>query len=138
VLDDEGRPYDTPAHLLFSGISVSDETGDVVLRAEVENPQRTLLPGMFVKLQITRLIKKEGMAIPEQAINRSEDKTTVWIVGQDNKAKRVEIQTGEQTAKGITVTAGLKAGDKIVIEGQDKLQEGADVTARPDETQLAS
>jgi len=93
---------------------------------------------MFVKLQITRLIKKEGMAIPEQAINRSEDKTTVWIVGQDNKAKRVEIQTGEQTAKGITVTAGLKAGDKIVIEGQDKLQEGADVTARPDETQLAS
>jgi len=138
VLDDEDRPYDTPAHLLFSGISVSDETGDVVLRAEVENPQRTLLPGMFVKLQITRLIKKEGMAIPEQAINRSEDKTTVWIVGQDNKAKRVEIQTGEQTAKGITVTAGLKAGDKIVIEGQDKLQEGADVTARPDETQLAS
>ncbi|HEM8063038.1 TPA: efflux RND transporter periplasmic adaptor subunit [Enterobacter hormaechei] len=138
VLDDSGKPYDTPARLLFSGMSVNDETGDVVLRAEVENPQRTLLPGMFVKLRITRLIKKEGLAIPEQAVNRTEDKTTVWIVGQDNKAKRVEIQTGEQTVKGITVTAGLKAGDKIVIEGQDKLQEGAQVTARPDETHLAS
>lgn len=134
VLDDSGKPYDAPARLLFSGMSVNDETGDVVLRAEVENPQRTLLPGMFVKLQITRLIKKEGLAIPEQAVNRAEDKTTVWIVGQDNKAKRVEIKTGEQTAKGITVTAGLKAGDKIVIEGQDKLQEGADVIARSDET----
>ncbi len=132
VLDDEGKPYDTPARLLFSGMSVNDETGDVVLRAEVENPQRTLLPGMFVKLQITRLIQKEGLAIPEQAINRAEGKNTVWMVGQDNKAKRVEIQTGEQTAKGITVTAGLKVGDKIVIEGQDKLQEGAEVTARSD------
>lgn len=134
VLDDRGKPYDTPARLLFSGMSVNDETGDVVLRAEVENPQRTLLPGMFVKLQITRLIQKEGLAIPEQAVNRAEDKTTVWIVGQDNKAKRVEIKTGEQTAKGITVTAGLKAGDKIVIEGQDRLQEGADVSARSDKT----
>ncbi len=132
VLDDEGKPYDTPAHLLFSGMSVNDETGDVVLRAEVENPQRTLLPGMFVKLRITRLIQKAGLAIPEQAISRAEGKTTVWIVGQDNKAKRVEIQTGEQTAKGITVTAGLKVGDKIVIEGQDKLQAGAEVTARSD------
>ncbi|WP_312583675.1 efflux RND transporter periplasmic adaptor subunit [Atlantibacter sp.] len=132
VLDDEGKPYDTPAHLLFSGMSVNDETGDVVLRAEVENPQRTLLPGMFVKLRITRLIQKAGLAIPEQAINRAEGKTTVWIVGQDNKAKRVEIQTGEQTAKGITVTAGLKVGDKIVIEGQDKLRAGAEVTARSD------
>ncbi|WP_312072974.1 efflux RND transporter periplasmic adaptor subunit [Atlantibacter sp.] len=132
VLDDEGKPYDTPAHLLFSGMSVNDETGDVVLRAEVENPQRTLLPGMFVKLRITRLIQKAGLAIPEQAINRAEGKTTVWIVGQDNKAKRVEIQTGEQTAKGITVTAGLKVGDKIVIEGQDKLRAGAAVTARSD------
>lgn len=132
VLDDEGKPYDTPARLLFSGMSVNDETGDVVLRAEVENPQRTLLPGMFAKLQITRLIQKEGLAIPEQAINRAEGKNTVWMVGQDNKAKRVEIQTGEQTAKGITVTAGLKVGDKIVIEGQDKLQEGAEVTARSD------
>jgi len=132
VLDDEGKPYDTPAHLLFSGMSVNDETGDVVLRAEVENPQRTLLPGMFVKLRITRLIQKAGLAIPEQAISRAEGKTTVWIVGQDNKAKRVEIQTGEQTAKGITVTAGLKVGDKIVIEGQDKLRAGAAVTARSD------
>ena len=132
VLDDEGKPYDTPAHLLFSGMSVNDETGDVVLRAEVENPQRTLLPGMFVKLRITRLIQKAGLAIPEQAISRAEGKTTVWIVGQDNKAKRVEIQTGEQTAKGITVTAGLKVGDKIVIEGQDKLRAGAEVTARSD------
>ncbi len=132
VLDEEGKPYDTPAHLLFSGMSVNDETGDVVLRAEVENPQRTLLPGMFVKLRITRLIQKAGLAIPEQAISRAEGKTTVWIVGQDNKAKRVEIQTGEQTAKGITVTAGLKVGDKIVIEGQDKLRAGAEVTARSD------
>lgn len=127
ILDTDNKPFDASAHLLFSGINVSDETGDVVLRAEAENPQRHLLPGMFVKLKITRLIKKDGVAIPEQAMNRANGKTSVWIVGNDNKAKRVEIETGEQTEKGVTVTAGLKAGDKIVTEGQDKLQEGAEV-----------
>ncbi|WJD49415.1 MULTISPECIES: efflux RND transporter periplasmic adaptor subunit [unclassified Enterobacter] len=132
VLDDKGQSYETAARLLFSGISVNDETGDVVLRAEAENPQRILLPGMFVKLKITRLIQKEGLVVPEQALSRADDKTTVWIVGHENKARRVEIQTGEQTEKGITVTAGLKAGDKIVIEGQDKLQDGAEVIAQSD------
>ncbi|WP_435929917.1 efflux RND transporter periplasmic adaptor subunit [Dryocola sp. BD613] len=135
VLDDNDKSYGVPAHLLFSGISVNNETGDVVLRAEAENPQRILLPGMFVKLQITRLIKKDGLAVPEQALNRVNEKTSVWIVDQENKAKRVEIQTGEQTEKGVTVTAGLKAGDKIVIEGQDKLQDGAAVSALPAGTQ---
>ncbi len=135
VLDGSDKPYDINAHLLFSGINVNDETGDVVLRAEAENPHQVLLPGMFVKLQLTRLIKKEGLAIPEQALNRANDKTTVWIIDHEKKAKRVEIQTGEQTEKGVTVTAGLKAGDKIVIEGQDKLQDGADVSAQSDSTQ---
>lgn len=134
VLDDKGQSYETVARLLFSGISVNDETGDVVLRAEAENPQRILLPGMFVKLKITRLIQKEGLVVPEQSLSRADDKTTVWIVGHENKARRVEIQTGEQTEKGITVTSGLKAGDKIVIEGQDKLQDGAEVIAQSDVT----
>ncbi|WP_312272778.1 efflux RND transporter periplasmic adaptor subunit [Pseudescherichia sp.] len=135
VLDDKNHSYDTATHLLFSGISVNDETGDVVLRAEAQNPQRTLLPGMFVKLQIVRLIKKGGVAVPEQALNRAEDKTTVWVVGQNNRVRRVEIQTGEQTERGVTVSAGLKAGDRIVIDGQDKLQDGAEVSAQSDVTQ---
>lgn len=130
LLDDAGQPYELAAKLLFSGISVSDETGDVVLRAEAENPQRTLLPGMFVKLRITRLINKAGMAVPEQALNRNKDQTTVWIIDSANKAQRMEIQTGEQTAKGVTVTRGLKAGERIVVEGQDKLQEGAEVSVQ--------
>lgn len=131
LLDDNGQSYGLPAKLLFSGISVSNETGDVVLRAEAENPQRALLPGMFVKLQVTRLISKAGMAVPEQALNRDKDKTTIWIIDSANKAQRMEIQTGEQTAKGVTVTRGLKAGERIVVEGQDKLQEGAEVSVQP-------
>jgi len=131
LLDDDGKPYDVTTRLLFSGISVSDETGDVVLRAEADNPQRTLLPGMFIQLQITRLISKAGIVVPEQALNRDKDKTTLWIVDDTNKAQRREIRTGEQTAKGITVTAGLQAGERIVIEGQDKLQEGAEVSVEP-------
>lgn len=131
LLDDNDRAYDLTAKLLFSGISVSDETGDVVLRAEAENPQRALLPGMFVKLQIARLISKAGIAVPEQALNRDNDKTTVWIIDSANKAQRMEIRTGDQTEKGVTVISGLKAGERIVVDGQDRLQEGAEVSVQP-------
>ena len=131
ILDDYDRSYGVAAHLLFSGISVNNDTGDVVLRAEAENPQRALLPGMFAKLQITHLIQKAGIAIPEQALNRSDAKTTVWVVNHENKAKRVEIETGEQTDKGITVTRGLNVGDKVVIEGQDRLKDGMEVLVQP-------
>ena len=131
LLDDNGQSYDLTAKLLFSGVSVSDETGDVVLRTLAENPKRTLLPGMFLKIQITRLISKEGMAVPEQALDRDKDKVTIWVVDSVNKARRKEIQTGEQTVKGVTVTRGLKSGERIVVEGQDKLQEGTEVSIQP-------
>lgn len=131
LLDDSGKPYDVKTQLLFSGASVNDETGDVVVRAEADNPQRQLLPGMYVRLRITRHLSDSGIVIPEQAIQHQDNASYVWTVSEDNKAQRLRVRLGEQVAEGQIVESGLLAGQKLVVAGQDKLQEGIDVQATP-------
>ena len=117
--------------LLFSGASVNDETGDVVLRAEVENIKRLLMPGMYVRVKITRHISDSGIMVPGQAVQHQEKQNFVWIVNEKNKAQRVQVLLGEQTADGQIIESGLLAGQELVVEGQDKLQDGMQVQAKP-------
>lgn len=131
LLDDSGQPYDVKTHLLFSGTSVSDETGDVVLRTEAENPRHLLMPGMFVRVKITRHLSDSGIVIPEQAIQHQDGKTFVWTLDENSRAQRVQVHLNGQTASGQVVGSGLLAGQKLVVEGQEKLQDGTDVQAKP-------
>lgn len=131
LMDDSGTPYAVKTQLLFSGASVNDETGDVVLRAEAENAQRQLLPGMYVRLKVTRHMSDGGIVVPEQAVQHSEDQNFVWTINEENKAQRMHVRLGEQIAAGQIVESGLLAGQKLVVEGQDKLQEGVEVQAKP-------
>ncbi|MBS0849278.1 efflux RND transporter periplasmic adaptor subunit [Citrobacter sp. JGM124] len=129
LLDENGRPFDVNIKLLFSGTSVNDATGDVVLRAEAENPQRELMPGMYSRLKIVHQLDDNQIVIPEQAIQREEDRSFVWVIDEQNKAERKQIQLGAQTTLGQVVENGLQEGQKLVIEGQDKLHEGMEVRA---------
>lgn len=131
LLDEKGQPFDVNVRLLFSGTSVNDETGDVVLRAEAENPQRELMPGMYSRLKIVHQLDDNHIVIPEQAIQREEDRSFVWVIDQQNKAERKQIQLGAQTAVGQVVESGLQAGQRLVVEGQDKLHEGIEVQTNP-------
>lgn len=131
LLDDAGNAYDVKPELLFSGTRVNEDTGDVVLRAEVKNPQRQLLPGMYVRLKVSQRISDRGIAIPEQAIQHQENKHVVWLIDDEDKARKVEIFTGDMTAGGQFIKKGLSAGQKLVIEGQDKLHDGIQVRTAP-------
>jgi len=136
VQDENNKPYAVTPFLLFSGISVNDETGDVVLRTQAPNPQRILLPGMFVKLKVSQRIARNGIIVPEQAITRSNNEAMVWIVNASGKAQRVKVQTDGQNLKGIAVKAGLKTGDRLIIEGQDKVKDGQSVVSVNTESQV--
>ena len=131
LLDENGKPYAVKTQVLFSGSSVSDETGDGILRAEVENTPRLLMPGMYVRVRVTRHISDSGIVIPDQAVLHQEDKNFVWTIDEANKAKRVEIRIGGQVTGGQIVESGLLAGQELVIEGQEKLQGGMNVHAKP-------
>ena len=116
-------PYSNEAQILFTGGGVDAGTGDVVMRLLVDNPDRTLLPGMYVQAKVSHLLDKEGLMVPREAVVREGTKTHVWL-NDEGKAKSVEVELGEAVGAKFSITNGLKAGDQLVIKGMGRLQDG--------------
>lgn len=129
LLDDNGQSYGVKPQILFSGINVNNETGDVVLRAVTDNPGKKLIPGMYVRLKITQTVNKHGLLIPVESVQRKQGDAFAWYVDSKGMAYQKKIQLGEQTGQHFIVKGGLEVGENIVVEGQDKLHEGMSVAA---------
>jgi len=124
VLDD-GTLYPLAGKLLFSEAKVDANTGQVTLRGEFANPRRELLPGMYVRVRIEQGIDSDAIAVPEQAVQRNVGGgSEVFIVKDDNRVTPRPIRTGEEQDGQLLVTEGLKAGDRVVVEGFQKFVAG--------------
>jgi membrane fusion protein (multidrug efflux system) len=131
LLTEDGRAYPHAGKLLFSDLSVDESSGAISLRAEFPNPERMLLPGMYVRAVLEQAVDEAALTVPQQAVVRGADGATVWLVGPDGKVSPQPIQTGRvQDGKWI-VTQGLKAGDRVVVEGLQKMRPGAAVKPMP-------
>ena len=128
VLED-GSEYAHSGSLQFSEVSVDQSTGAVTLRATVPNPDTLLLPGMFVRARLEQGIKKSAILAPQQAITFEYSGSAVaMVVGADNKVERRLVKTGRAIGDQWLVLDGLKAGEKIIIGGLQKVRHGAEVT----------
>ncbi|MGF6308421.1 membrane fusion protein (multidrug efflux system) [Bradyrhizobium sp. i1.8.4] len=124
VLDD-GSIYPVPGKLLFSDAKVDAYTGQVTLRGEFPNPHRILLPGMYVRVLIEQGIDSDAIAVPQQAIQRNGGGgSEVFVVKDDNHVAVQPVRTGSLQGGSWFVTEGLKAGDKVVVEGFQKFAAG--------------
>ena len=124
VLDD-GSIYPLLGKLLFSDAKVDAHTGQVTLRGEFPNPNRVLLPGMYVRVQIEQGIDTDAIAVPQQAIQRNGGGgSEVFVVKDDNRVAVQPVRTGSLQGGTWFVTDGLKAGDKVVVEGFQKFAAG--------------
>ena len=124
VLDD-GTLYPIAGKLLFSEAKVEANTGQVTLRGEFANPKRELLPGMYVRVRIEQGIDSDAIAVPQQAVQRnSGGASEVFVVKDDNRVAPQPIRTGAVQDGQWLVTDGLKAGDKVVVEGFQKFVAG--------------
>jgi membrane fusion protein (multidrug efflux system) len=124
VLDD-GTLYPVAGKLLFSEAKVEAATGQVTLRGEFANPKRELLPGMYVRVRIEQGIDSDAIAVPEQSVQRnSGGGSEVYIVKDDNRVAPQAVRTGALQDGQWLVTEGLKAGDRIVVEGFQKFVAG--------------
>jgi len=130
VLDD-GELYPLPGKLLFSEAKVDAHTGQVTLRGEFPNPKRELLPGMYVRVQIEQGIDSDAIAVPQQAIQRnSGGGSEVFVVNADGRATIQPVKIGALQDGMWFVNDGLKAGDKVVVEGFQKFAPGDKVRAQ--------
>jgi membrane fusion protein, multidrug efflux system len=132
IVSSTGRVYPTRGRLLFSGISVDPGTGEVIARVEVPNRDRTLLPGMFVRARLPRLAVSNAILVPLQAVaHGASGETTVKIVGANNKVQGRKVVLGDEKDGQVMILDGLKPGDTVIVEGQDRVQPDAVVKPMP-------
>ena len=123
VLED-GTPYPSKGRLLFTDLTVDATSGQVTLRAEVPNPQKRLLPGLFVRVRLEQAQAGGAVLLPQQAVTRSSQGDTVMVVGADNHLTPRPVKLGPSQGNQWVVLEGLKADDKVMVDGFQKLPRG--------------
>ena len=125
---EDGSTYPIEGNLAFSDASVDPETGSVTLRAVFSNPNQLLLPGMFATAQVVQGIVPNAYLLPQVAVSRTPTGSAqVMVVNAENKVETRLIETSGLKDQQWIVTKGLKAGDKVIVEGVAKVKEGQDV-----------
>ena len=127
VLDD-GSHYPLPGKLLFSDISVDPTTSMVTLRAQFPNPDHLLLPGMYARALVEESMTSQAILLPQRVVARGENgSATVMVIDAADKIEVREVKLGAAQGDRWIVGDGLQAGDRVVIEGSQKVAPGAQV-----------
>jgi membrane fusion protein (multidrug efflux system) len=127
----DGTKYGQQGTLDFSDTSVNATTGAINLRALVPNPQHQLLPGMYVTLSANLGQQNNVFLIPQQALQRDIAGAYVLVVDPDSKVQRKDVTTSTTSGNNWIVTAGLSAGDQVIVSGVQGVQPGAPAQASP-------
>jgi membrane fusion protein, multidrug efflux system len=138
---EDGSDYAHPGTLEFSEVTVDEGTGSVTLRALMPNPERLLLPGMFVREQIQEGVRQDAVLAPQQGISHNQKgEPNALVVGPDNIVELRTIGTDRAIGDQWLVTSGLKPGDRVIVEGIQSAKPGTKVVPeeyRPPEEKTA-
>ncbi|MGP4955068.1 efflux RND transporter periplasmic adaptor subunit [Pseudomonas helleri] len=130
---DDGSPYTHAGTLKFSGVAVNQGTGTVTLRAVFANPEHLLLPGMYVRAVLELASDDKAILIPQKAVTRSASGVTSVLVVVNGKVEQRVLTIDRAVGNQWWVSAGLNAGDQVIIEGGQKVRVGAEVLAQNSE-----
>ena len=129
VLED-GSEYASAGSLAFSEVTVDENTGSVTLRAKFPNPKGDLLPGMYVRARLPQGVRSEAILVPHAALMRdARGKALVMVVDAENKVQARPVQVVQSLDSQWVVTDGLQPGERIIVEGLQKVRPGASVQA---------
>jgi membrane fusion protein (multidrug efflux system) len=133
---EDGTPYPIEGTLQFRDVSVDPTTGSVVLRMVFSNPRRTLLPGMYVRATVEEGVNEHAILAPQQGITRNmKGEPLALVVDAAGKVEQRKIEVERAIGSDWVVTSGLAPGDRLIVEGRDKVRPGA--TVRPVPVNLA-
>jgi len=134
-----GTVHPAPGKFVFIDRAVDVKTGTLRVRAEFANAEKLLRPGMFGRIRVDLGTRADSILIPERAIAELQGKSFVWTIGPDSKASQKAVKVGETIGASVLILEGLKPGERVVIEGLQKVREGAPVKAvTPQEMALAA
>ncbi|MBI5582258.1 MAG: efflux RND transporter periplasmic adaptor subunit [Deltaproteobacteria bacterium] len=123
----DGRRYPYRGKPNFADPSFSKETGTFLVRAEVPNPKQELRPGMFVKAFMKGAVRPNAITVPQKAVQQTANGHTVYVANTKNQAEIRPVVVGDWIGQDWIINQGLKAGDRIIVEGFQRLAPGAPV-----------
>uniref|UniRef100_A0A831XKY2 Efflux RND transporter periplasmic adaptor subunit n=1 Tax=Geobacter metallireducens TaxID=28232 RepID=A0A831XKY2_GEOME len=132
LLLEDGTPYPLTGTLKFSEVTVDQSTGSITLRAVFPNPRQILLPGMFVRAIVEEGVSEQAILVPQRGVSRNpKGEATVLVVGADEKVEPRVITVARTVGENWLVSHGLKAGDRVIVEGIQRAKPGTTVRAVP-------
>ncbi len=135
---EDGTAYSHDGVLQFSDITVDQTTGSVTLRIIFPNPDGELLPGMFVRAQLDVGVNENALLVPQIAVIRGSDGgASVWVVDSTGHAKQVVVRADNAYRDSWIVSSGLKAGDRVIVDGLQRVQAGMAVHVVKDSARSA-
>jgi membrane fusion protein (multidrug efflux system) len=125
---EDGTDYPHPGTLEFSEVTVDQGTGSVTLRALLPNPERLLLPGLFVREEIDEGVRKDAVLAPQQGVSHDQrGDPNALVVGADNVVELRNLQVDRAIGDQWVVNSGLIAGDRVIVEGIQSAKPGTKV-----------
>jgi len=130
VVLEDGSRYQHAGRLQFTDVTVDETTGSFALRVLVPNPENTLRPGMYVHAVLPEAGARQAVLAPQQGVTRDpKGNATAMVVGADNKVQQREVVVSRTVGDQWLVDSGLAAGDRVIVEGLQKVQPGMAVVA---------
>lgn len=125
---EDGSLYPHEGLLQFTDVSVDRTTGAVTLRALFPNPEQQLFPNMYVRAELAEGVDEAAILVPQRSIQRdAKGKASAYVVGADNKVERRNVEVSRTMGDSWVVTSGLAAGDKLIVEGLQRIRPGSPV-----------
>lgn len=125
-----GKPFEHKGRLLSVDRQVKASTGTILVTAVVKNPGSVLRPGLFARARVVAQVIKDAVVVPQRAVNEVQGSYQIGVVGADNKAEVRPVKVGSRIGGNWVIESGLKAGEKIVVEGFQKLKAGMPVVPK--------
>jgi membrane fusion protein, multidrug efflux system len=128
-----GLVHPQKGRIVFIDRAVDAKTGTLRIRAQFPNPpvppnpDPLLRPGMFGRLKLDLGVRPDSILVPERAVTELQGKNFLWVIGADNKATQRGVNVGQTIGESVVIVEGLKAGERIITEGLQKVREGAPV-----------
>ncbi|HAM41374.1 MAG TPA: hypothetical protein DCP69_08585 [Candidatus Omnitrophica bacterium] len=127
----DSSAYAHKGYISAADRQVDPKTGTIQISGLFPNPKKILRPGMFVRVRALIGMKAKALLVPQRAVIELQDKHLVAVVGADNKVSMRTVKVGERTDAEWVIEEGLKPGERVVVEGIQKVREGVTVAPTP-------
>src|SRR6201999_974274 len=113
----DGSVYPERGRIDFTNPAFSSETGTFLVRAVFANPKGTLKPGQFVRAKVSGAVRPNAILVPQRAVLQGAKSHFVWVLDENSKPRHRVIEVGDWPGDDWFVTDGLKAGERVIVDG---------------------